>query len=924
MTTTTTTIPGRLPPGQHQQQQHRAHAWRQRLRWAPALLLLCAAPLPPLPTHAQTIATGARHGLALQADGSVLAWGDNRQAQLGQGRTIYAATAREIALPAKATMVRTNRTSALVLDADGNVWSWGTNLRGELGDGTHTDRPTPQVIFRGATFIANGGEWGPSFVIDKDGQPWWWGPLPNGVNTPVDATVPQRATTTRVPARLVRVQQQGLTTVALDDQGVVWSWGEGVACAASPGYSQPVAMRDVPPVVDLMVSASAPVTDRWNYLPNQRPVSRITAKLADGTLWTWGTDPVYPSQTTLPPPPQTYCPPVRQPSTAYDPFDRFRDTVHPDMLRAGVQIKTIMLAGDGYQGITAEGDLWEWRYVNPYETPGWQIALRKVASNVVDASSTRTEQRGLASVTMYITRDGKLYALGSNTGLHLATPAGELESSASPRKVALPGPAVSVHASGTGSHALLQDGRIFAWGNGATQYDPSANFIPGIPPQVPTQVVLPTPVAVQKLATALGEWLAVDANGKVWSSGGWGIWPITHRRPVIVGESSPGMPLARDVAVGGNGRGLILGVDGSVWRIGSNGGTGYLPPGTDILSPAATVWRYTPVKIIGLPSTIVQVATVDDVRGASYALDAAGQVWFWGDRMSSGIAGVDGRALPSAEWLVMDPIVLPMPGKAVSIHGGEFNACAVLQDGTAQCYGKLFNHHLGRRLRMHAPIVAVSMGMDEDKAGLSTYAQRGGSVHLRLADGTVWALGQGRYGQLGTGAYASTAEPVPVAGEAGRGELDLAPATPNVPTTAATTDARRPPFGVNMELAGSPRSLAFNGEVFGSAGTPAGANVYALATLGVPRPGSTWLQLDAQGHWGPLGWPVPAAASNLQLTGEAQSAPLTLVPRLDGPGLEGLRLFIGYGSDVDEMLRAGRFREVLELGPDLGLLWPVY
>ncbi len=908
---------GRFKPVQHNHPAPtRVPAWKQHLL-APTLLFFAAA-LPAFHTttaHAQTISTGARHGLALQADGSVLAWGDNRQAQLGQGRTVYGATAREIALPAKATMVRTSRTTALVLDEQGNVWSWGTNLRGELGDGTRADRPTPQIIFRGATYIVNGGEWAPSFLIDSEGQPWWWGPLPSGV----DATVPQRATTARVPARLVRVLHQARTTVALDEQGVVWSWGEGVACAASAAYTaQPVAMRDVPPVVDFEVYASAPVADRQGYVPKELPASRITTKTADGNLWTWGTDPVYRSQTSLPPPQKTDCPPVRLLNNVVDPFDRHRYALHPDLLRADAQIKTIMVGGDGYLGLTADGDLWRWRYVNPNETPGWQIALEKLATNVVDASSSRTEPMGLASVFMYITLDGKLHALGSNTGLHLATPAGELESSASPRRVALPAPAVSVHASGTGSHALLQDGRIFTWGTGATQYDPSASFIPGLPPQVPTPVALPAPIS--KLATALGQWLAVDANGKVWSSGGWGVYPASHNRPVIVGESS-GMPLARDVAVGGNGRGLIMGVDGSVWRIGSNGGAGYLPPGIPGLSQEGIAWLYTPRKVLGLPTTIVQVATVDDARGASYALDASGTVWFWGWRSNNGIAGQDSSALPTGDRLVQEPIVLPLPGKAVSIHGGEFNACAVLQDGTAQCYGKLFNNHLGRRLRMHAPITAVSMGMDEDKQLTSIFNQRGGSVHLRLADGTVWALGQGRYGQLGTGAYASAAEPVPVAGEAGRGDLDLDPATPNLPATAR---ANRPPFRVNMELAGNPRSVAFSGEVFGSAGTPAGANLYALATMGPPGQGATWVQLDAQGHWGPLRWPVPALASNVQLTSEAQSAPLTLLPRLDGPGLEGLRLFIGYGSDVDEMLRAGRFREVLELGPDLGVPWQVY
>lgn len=729
---------------------------------------------------------------------------------------------------------------------------------------------------------------------------------------------PQRAAA-QVPARLARILHSARTTVALDEQGVVWSWGEGVACAASAAYTaQPVAMRDVPPLVDFMVSASAPVADLQGHVPMEVPASRITAKTADGTLWTWGTDPVYRSQTSQPPPQKTDCPPVRLANAAVDPLDRLRLFLHADLLRNGVQIKTIVYGGDGYLGLTAEGDLWRWRDVNPYETPGWQIALEKLATNVVDASGSGTELRGATSVAMYITRDGKLHALGSNTGLHLATPAGELESSASPRKVALPAPAVSVHASGTGSHVLLQDGRVFAWGTGATQYDPSASFVGGLPPQVPTPVALPAPVS--KLATALGQWLAVDASGKVWSSGGWGVYPISHRRPVIVGESS-GMPLARDVAVGGNGRGLILGVDGSVWRIGSNGGAGYLPPGVPAFSPEAIAWLYTPRKVLGLPGSIVQVATVDDGYGASYALDASGTVWFWGMRLNNGISGQDGRLLPVADWYVQEPMALPLPAKAVSIHGGEFNACAVLQDGTAQCYGKLFNNHLGRCLRMHAPIVAVSMGMDEDKQLTNIFAQRGGSVHLRLADGTVWALGQGRYGQLGTGAYASVAEPVPVAGEAGRGDLDLDPATPNVPATAS---ANRPPFRVNMELAGNPRSVAFKGEVFGSAGTPAGANVYAMATMGTPGQGATWVQLDAQGHWGPLRWPVPALASNVQLGSEAQSVPLTLLPRLDGPGLEGLRLFIGYGSDVDEMLRAQRFREVLELGPDLGVPWPVY
>jgi alpha-tubulin suppressor-like RCC1 family protein len=849
--------------------------------------------------QAQSIATGSRHGLALQPDGSVLAWGDNRQAQLGFGKVVYSEVAGEIALPSRAVAVRASSAGVLVLDADGNVWSWGTNRKGQLGDGTLADRSTPKVIFRGATAITNGDEYLPSFLIDKDGQPWWWGPLPSGE----DAALPRRAA--QVPARLTRVEQGGKTTIALDEQGRVWSWGEGVACAASPEFTGPVAMADLPPITDIAIAANpSSRATPLNQYP-QFPRSLVYGMDRDGRVWKWGTEPGFPSQQSLPPPPQTFCPPVQTPQNLSGFFYRLR--THPDLARSGVVIQRTIPAAWSTLGLTAGGDLWQWKDVIEGEAPGVRLTLRRVATDVIDASGYASEGIYLRPGLLYITRDGKLYGMGSNTSGHLATPASQINGLSSPGRVALPAGAASVHAQPTGSYALLNDGRIFAWGLGAAVFDLARYFDMGHYSQTPTHFPLPAPVV--KLAVGLDQWLAVDASGSVWSSNGWGseIRPGNAYQAAMVSRST-GMPLARDAAVGSYDYGAILGVDGSVWTVGSGAGIAPPPPGIGMAEFFA--WQALPRKVLGLPHSIVQVASIGDVSvKASYALDASGGVWFWGDRTFYGIAGQDGAALPFVERTVNTPMLLPLGQKATAIRTHDLSFCAVLEDGSAQCYGKFFNEHLGQQLRLHAPIRELSIGADEQTLGLAR-GKRSGTVHLRLADGTVWAWGQGRYGQLGSGTFANAAEPVPVLNEAGTGDLDLDPVTPNVAT------ASRPPFRVKTRLVGNLRTLSFDADVFGTAaGSGAGngtTNLYAFATADL----DTWMQLDGQGQWSLLRAPVPAAAGNVPLAGEGQSVPLPILPQFVGTGLAGVRVFVGQGRDAQEMLQAQRFREVLELAPE--------
>jgi alpha-tubulin suppressor-like RCC1 family protein len=842
--------------------------------------------------QAQTIATGARHALALQADGSVLAWGDNRLGQLGQGRTLYAATARVVPVPAKAVAVQASNTNALVLDDQGNVWSWGTNRRGELGDGTRTDRATPQIVFRNAALIAgNGGSSSPTFVIDKDGQPWWWGPMPSGG----DLLQPTRAA--QVPARLVTVAQYGTVTAGLDDKGVVWAWGEYVPCAASPGPTGPVAMAGLPPIQRFYMQPGG-------YQPNYgEAVVRFTSATAfdtSGQAWKWGAESGYGPGGGFGWGPHTHltplCPPVRNPRD--DAYFNYQPIIHSELLRKGVAITRTTFGTAGASvytslGLSDTGELWQWR--SEYEAPPG-VTLWHEASDVVDASHYSTPEREGALGLIYVTKSGTVYAKGTNYNLHLGIAHAEVDSVSAPQKVDLPGAVMSVHAKPTGSFALLSDGTVYGWGAGAGRIDRFQDVGWYTVPMRP--VKLEIPAFVSQLAVAGERWMALTPGGEVWALATRGAPSSVpgSLQPFKVSRAT-GMPAARQVLLGGSLEGAILGVDGTLWHVGYQAA---VQPGTDGTELAVLPWQFG-----GLPP-IKQVAMAAGRFGnaAYFALDAEGAVWFRGQH-SYGLGGLSEADLALAPMgrIVQAPFVRPLPGKAVSVHAGDNSFCAVLEDGSAQCYGKLFGENLGMRFTLHVPIREVSIGTDGDS---------GGTVHFRLAGGRVWAWGKGQWGQLGAGIHAGAVQPVPVIDAAGTADLDLDPFSPDAPAPAAV----RPPFRVKTQLAGNQRSLSFGGTVFGSRGTPGDSKVYAMAASPTGATG-TWVQLDAHGQWGPLRWPVPAIASGVQLSGDAQSISLNNILRqFAGTGLEGLRFYIGYGRDVDEMLAARRFREVLELAPE--------
>ena len=191
----------------------------------------------PLGVQIKQVAAGGQFSVAVDTAGNVWTWGDNTYGQLGDDSVIPHSAPTQIAGIAGVEGVVAGENHVLALLSDGTVWAWGYNLRGQLGVGDGTDRwvptqvvdPTDSTGFLTSVEALAAGAMH-SVALKTDGKVYAWGFNADGELG--NNTTADNAVPVQVLGGMPQITGIGAGSyhsLAVDGSGNVWSWGYNAA-----------------------------------------------------------------------------------------------------------------------------------------------------------------------------------------------------------------------------------------------------------------------------------------------------------------------------------------------------------------------------------------------------------------------------------------------------------------------------------------------------------------------------------------------------------------------------------------------------------------------------------------------------------------------------------------------------------------------